>query len=167
MQHFSENDSNCKCFGIHMLIVFVCTATTHTKKKNGEENSNLFFHRKKWTGQNYCHFVTILGNSCFSSMWCYKCNLYLDTSVASNRCGQYSNHTCNQLKWRKVDSTFVLCVTLSMEKIKKCKELSVDLREEIVEKHGQSQGNKSISRDLMFLCPLCAISSRGLQPMAL
>ncbi len=62
--------------------------------------------------------------------------------------GQYSNHTCNQLKWRKVDSTFVLCVTLSMEKRKKCKELSVDLREKIVEKHGQSQGYKSISRDL-------------------
>ncbi len=28
------------------------------------------------------------------------------------------------------------------------KELSVDLREKIVEKHGQSQGYKSISRDL-------------------
>ncbi len=35
-----------------------------------------------------------------------------------------------------------------MEKRKKCKELSVDLRENIVEKHGQSQGYKSISRDL-------------------
>ncbi len=35
-----------------------------------------------------------------------------------------------------------------MEKRKKCKELSVDLREKIVEKHGQSQGYKSISRDL-------------------
>ncbi|KAL0203774.1 hypothetical protein M9458_001792, partial [Cirrhinus mrigala] len=31
-----------------------------------------------------------------------------------------------------------------MEKRKKCKELSVDLKE----KHGQSQGSKSISRDL-------------------
>ncbi len=68
--------------------------------------------------------------------------------MASNWCGQYSYHTCNQLKWRNVDSTFVLCVTLSMEKRKKCKELSVDLREQIVEKHGQSQGYKSISRDL-------------------
>ncbi|KAL0166161.1 hypothetical protein M9458_038005, partial [Cirrhinus mrigala] len=35
-----------------------------------------------------------------------------------------------------------------MEKRNKCKELSVDLRETIVEKHGQSQGYKSISKDL-------------------
>ncbi len=42
----------------------------------------------------------------------------------------------------------MLCVTLSMQKRKKCKELSVDLRENIVEKHAQSQGYKSISRDL-------------------
>ncbi|KAI3356376.1 hypothetical protein L3Q82_017602 [Scortum barcoo] len=48
----------------------------------------------------------------------------------------------------KVDSTFGSCVTLSMEKRKKSKELSVDLRAKIVEKHGQSQGYKSISRDL-------------------
>lgn len=61
-------------------------------------------------------------------------------------CGQYSN--LNQLKWKNVDSTFVLCVTLCMEKRKKCKELSVDLRENIVEKHGQSEGYKWISRDL-------------------
>ncbi len=138
----SENCSNCKCFGIHLLIVFVCTATT---QKNREEKSNLIkFHRtQKWTGQNDWHLVKIVRNNCFSSMWC-SCNLYLDTPVASNRCGQYSNHTCNQLKWGKVDSTFLL----SMEKRKKCKELSVDLREKIVEKHGQSQGYKSISRDL-------------------
>ena len=37
---------------------------------------------------------------------------------------------------------------LSMEKSKKSKELSEDLRTKIVEKHGQSQGYKSISRDL-------------------
>ena len=35
-----------------------------------------------------------------------------------------------------------------MEKRKKSKELSEDLRTKIVEKHGQSQGYKSISRDL-------------------
>ena len=35
-----------------------------------------------------------------------------------------------------------------MEKIKKSKELSEDLRTKIVEKHGQSNGYKSISRDL-------------------
>ncbi len=34
-----------------------------------------------------------------------------------------------------------------MEKRKKCKELSGDLRDKIVEKHGQSQGYKSISID--------------------
>ncbi len=41
-----------------------------------------------------------------------------------------------------------MCVTMSVEKRKKCNELSVDLRERIWEKHGQSQGYKSISRDL-------------------
>ncbi len=66
--------------------------------------------------------------------------------MASNRCGQYSNLTCNQLKWRKVDSSFVLCVTMSMEQRKKCKEFSVDLGEKIVEKHGQSKGYKFIKR---------------------
>ncbi len=34
----SENCSNCKCFGIHMIIVFVCTETT--QKNNREEESN-------------------------------------------------------------------------------------------------------------------------------
>ncbi len=155
----SENCSNCKCFGIHVLIVFVCKATTQKNRRNVKLDK--ISHRtQKWTGQNYWHLVKIVRNNCFSSMWC-SCNLYLDTPVANNRCGQYSNHTCNQLKWRKVDSTFVLCVTLSMEKRKKCKELSLDLREKIVEKHGQSQGYKSISRDLNVPVPLCAISSRG------
>ena len=41
-----------------------------------------------------------------------------------------------------------VCTILSMEKRKKSKELSEDLRTKIVEKHGQSQGYKSISRDL-------------------
>ncbi len=35
-----------------------------------------------------------------------------------------------------------------MEKRKKCKDLSLDLRDKIVEKHWQYQGYKSISRDL-------------------
>ncbi len=141
----SENCSNCKCFGIHVLIVFVCTATTQKNPRRKVKLDNSSHITQKWTGQNYWHLVKIVRNDCFSSMWC-SCNL--DTPVASNRCGQYSNHTCNQLKWRKVDSTFVFCVTMSTEKRKKCKELSVDLREKIVEKHGQSQGYKSISRDL-------------------
>ena len=42
----------------------------------------------------------------------------------------------------------VVYTALSMEKRKKSKELSEDLRTKIVEKHGQSQGYKSISRDL-------------------
>ncbi len=123
----SENCSSCKCFGIHVHIVFVCTTTT---QKNWEEKSDLiqfYTELKKWTGINYWYLVKTVRNNCFSSMWC-SCNLYLDTPVASNMCGQYSNHTCNQLKWRKVDSTFVLCVTLSMEKRKMCKELSVHFR---------------------------------------
>ncbi len=143
----SENSSNYKCFGIHVLIVFVCTATP---QKNWEKSilDQMSHRTKTWTGQKYWQLFKIVRNNCFSKMWC-SYNLYLDTPVASNRCGQYSNHTCNQFKWRKVDSTFVLCVTLSMEKRKKCKELSGDLREkQIVESHGQSQGYKSISRDL-------------------
>ncbi len=194
----SENRSNCKCFGIHVLIVFVCTATT---QQNREEKSNLIIsHRtKKWTGQNYWHLVKIVRNNCFSSMWC-SCNLHLDTPVASNRCGQYSNDTCNQLKWRKDDSTFVLCVTLSIEKRKKCKDCSLDgliasivllictslwikasatwlnvnvksclwIWEKKLWKNMDNLKATSPSPEiLMFLCPLCAISLRGLQPMAL
>ncbi len=136
-----------------MLIVSVCTATTQ-KKQRKVKLDKISQRTQKW------HLVKIVRSNCFSSMG-WSCNLYLDTPVASNRCGKYSNHTCNQLKWRKVDSTFVLCVTLSTEKRKKCKELSVDLREQIVEKHRQSP------EILMFLSPLCAISPRGLQPMAL
>ena len=37
---------------------------------------------------------------------------------------------------------------MSMEKIKKTRELSEEVRHKIVAKHGQSQGYKSISRDL-------------------
>ena len=40
-----------------------------------------------------------------------------------------------------------VCTTLSMEKRKKSKELSEDLRTKIVERHEQSQSCKSISRD--------------------
>ncbi len=53
MQHFSDNCSNCKCFGIHAFIVFVCTATT---RKNREVKLDKISHRtQKWTGQNYWH----------------------------------------------------------------------------------------------------------------
>ena len=38
--------------------------------------------------------------------------------------------------------------TMSMEKRKKTRELSEEVRHKIVTKHGQSQGYKSISRDL-------------------
>ncbi len=123
-----------------------CLHCNNTKKQRKVKLDKISQRTQKW------HLVKIVRSNCFSSMG-WSCNLYLDTPVAS--------HTCNQLKWRKVDSTFVLCVTLSTEKRKKCKELSVDLREQIVEKHGQSP------EILMFLSPLCAISPRGLQPMAL
>ncbi len=53
MQHFSDNCSNCKCFGIHVLIVFVFTATT---RKNREVKLDKISHRtQKWTGQKYWH----------------------------------------------------------------------------------------------------------------
>ncbi|CAJ0922950.1 unnamed protein product [Ranitomeya imitator] len=45
-------------------------------------------------------------------------------------------------------SCVLVCTTLSMEKRKKTKELSEDLRNQIVRKHEQSQGYKSISKDL-------------------
>lgn len=45
-------------------------------------------------------------------------------------------------------SCVLVCTTLSMEKRKKTKELSEDLKNKIVKKHGQSQGYKSISKDL-------------------
>ena len=45
-------------------------------------------------------------------------------------------------------SCVLVCTTLSMEKRKKTKEMSEDLRSKIVRKHGQSQGYKSISKDL-------------------
>ncbi len=156
-----SNCSNCKYFCIHVLIVFVCTATTQRKVKLDK-----ITHRtKKWTGQNYWHLVKIVRNNCFSSMWC-SCNLYLDTPVASNGCGKYSNHTCNQLKWRKVDSIFVLWVTLSMEKIsvKSCLWI---WEKKLWQNMDNLKATCPSPEILMFLCPLCTISSRGLHPIAL
>ncbi len=99
----SEHCFNCRCFGFHMLIVFVCTASTQ-KKQRRKVKHNIISHRtQKRTGQNHWHLVKIVRNNSFLSMW-FSCHLYLDTAV-SNRCGQYSNHTYNQLKWRKCDST--------------------------------------------------------------
>ena len=54
----------------------------------------------------------------------------------------------SQLECIKVDSAFVLCATPSTEKRKKSRELSEDFRSKIVEEYQQSQGYKSISRDL-------------------
>ena len=41
-----------------------------------------------------------------------------------------------------------LCTTMSVEKRKKTRELSGEVRHKIVAKHGQSQGYISISRDV-------------------
>ena len=41
-----------------------------------------------------------------------------------------------------------LCTAMSMEKRKKTRELSEEVRHKIIAEHGQSQGSKSISRDL-------------------
>ncbi len=153
MQHFSQKIVPISNVLVFTYLLFLFALQQHKKKR--EEKSNKISHRtQKWTGQNYWHLVKIIRNNCFSSMWC-SCNLYLDTLVASNRCGQYSNHTCNQLKWRKVDSTFVLCVTLSMEKRKFWKNMD------------NLKATSPSPEILLFLCPLCAISSRGLQPMEL
>ncbi len=64
---------------------------------NREEKSN---RTQKWTGQNDWHLVEIVRNNCFLSSCCFF-NLYLDTLVASNRCGLYSIHHL-----RKVNSTY-------------------------------------------------------------
>ncbi len=148
MQHFSQKIVPIANVLVFTRLLFLFALQQHTKNREESILDQISHRTKKWTGQKYWQLFKIVRNNCFSKMWC-SYNLYLDTPVASNRCGQYSNHTCNQFKWRKVDSTFVLCVTLSMEKRKKCKELSGDLREkQIVESHGQSQGYRSISRDL-------------------
>ena len=64
----------------------------------------------------------------------------------------------SQLECIKVDSAFVLCATPSTEKRKKSRELSEDFRSKIVEKYQQSQGYKSISRDLKVpLSTVCNI----------
>ena len=67
------------------------------------------------------------------------------------RCLQYKNHSFNQFEQRK-GVILLFCVTvchaMSMERRKKARELSEEVRHKIVAKHGQSQGYKSISRDL-------------------
>ena len=63
----------------------------------------------------------------------------------------YKNHSFNQFEQRKgVILLFcvTVCTTMSMEKRKTTRELSEEVRHKIVAKHGQSQGYKSISRDL-------------------
>ena len=44
-----------------------------------------------------------------------------------------------------------VCTAMSVEKRKKTRELFEEVRHKIVAKHGQSQGYKSISRDLEVL----------------
>ncbi len=166
MQHFSQ-----KIVPIANVLLFTCLLfclhCNNTKKLRRKVNLIISHRTKNGLGQNYWHLVKIVRNNCFSSMWC-SCNLYLDTPVAINRCGQYSNHTCNQLKWRKVDSTFVLCVTLSMEKRVESVKSCLWIWEKKLWKNMDNLKATSPSPEiLMFLCPLCAISSRGLQPMAL
>lgn len=43
----SENCCNCKCFGTHVFIAFVCTRTTQL--------GQISHKTQKWTGQTYCH----------------------------------------------------------------------------------------------------------------
>lgn len=61
----SENFCNFKCFGIsHVLIVFVCTGTTHKKKNRRKVKLEKISHRtQKWTGQNYWHLDKIVRNN--------------------------------------------------------------------------------------------------------
>ncbi len=111
----------CKCNSVRkftcLLFLFALQQPQKDRRKvkldkiahRTQKWTGLLYRTQKWTGQNYWHLVKIVRNNCFSSMWC-SCNLYLDTHVESNRCGQYSNHTCNQLKWRKVDSP-LCCVS--------------------------------------------------------
>ncbi len=64
----SEKFSNCKCFGIHVIIVSVCTATTQKKLRRKVKLYKISHRTQKWTGKNYWHLVKILRNNCFSSM---------------------------------------------------------------------------------------------------
>ncbi len=64
----SEKCSNCKCFGIHVIIVSVCTATTQKKLRRKVKLFKISHRTQKWTGKNYWHLVKIVRNNCFSSM---------------------------------------------------------------------------------------------------
>ncbi len=56
----SENCSNCKCFCIHVLIVF-CLHCNNTKKQRRKVKLDKISHRtQKWTGQKYWHLVKIV-----------------------------------------------------------------------------------------------------------
>ena len=77
--------------------------------------------------------------------------LELNSPVVRCRCLQYKNHSFSQCDERKgVILLFcvTVCTAMSMEKRNKTRELSEEVRHKIVAKHGQSQGYKSISRDL-------------------
>ena len=78
------------------------------------------------------------------------------------------NDSFNQFEQRK-GVILLFCVTvwttMSMEKRKKTRGLSEEVRHNIVAKLGQSQGYKSISRDLIFLCPPYTMLSGSLRPM--
>ena len=71
--------------------------------------------------------------------------------MVSCRCRQYINHSFKQFE--KIKGVILLfgvtvCTTTSIENINKTRELSEEVRHKIADKHGQSQGHKSISSDL-------------------
>ncbi len=56
----SDNCSNGKCFGIHVLIIFVCTVTTQKIQRRKVKLDKLSHRTKKWPGQNDWHLNIII-----------------------------------------------------------------------------------------------------------
>ena len=107
---------------ITYVLVYTCLFLLSAKSRRKKPNLTSFYTKlQKLTGENHWHHIKTV---------------------------------CN---WSQLDRIVLLtqplccvpvCATPSMEKIKKSWELSEDLRSKIVEKYQQSQGYKSISRDL-------------------
>lgn len=93
---------------------FVCIGTTQRKKNR--ENRHILL----W--ECYCKRAVLLE---FIREFTFGC-------------GQFWNHTCSHLKWRRLCCVSA-CTTLSVAKRENCQ---IDLKSQIVAKHWPSQGYK-------------------------
>lgn len=84
------------CFSIQVILVFLCTDKTQKVRGKFIPDKNTD-KTQKGLDKIISTLLKILRNNSLSIMW-FSCNF--NTPVAGNRCGLYSNHTCNQLKLR-------------------------------------------------------------------